>query len=59
MKTVLQTFKTICENCGEEVKKQTLIVNGENEIIIEFLKEKEFYCECGTTTYIQIEKYTD
>lgn len=56
---LIQIFKTTCEDCGEEVESRVSVVNGGNEIIIDFIDGMEFYCEsCEGTTYIQVEKYT-
>ena len=43
----------------EENETKALVLNGENEIIIEFLEGMEFQCDCGSTTYIELQKYTE
>lgn len=56
---LIQVFKTHCEECGEEVESKVGVVNGDNEIIIDFIEGMEFFCtSCHSTTYIQVEKYT-
>ena len=56
---ILQTLKTRCEDCGEELKSRVGVMTGNNEIIIDFIDGMEFYCEdCGTSTFIEIRKYT-
>ncbi|WP_281998650.1 hypothetical protein [Priestia flexa] len=56
---IIQVFKTHCENCGEEVESKVGVSSGGNEIIIDFIDGMEFYCnDCGSTTYIEVEKYT-
>lgn len=54
----MQTFKTHCEGCGEEVESKVGVMDGNNEVIVDFMEGMEFSCECGETTYIEIEKYT-
>jgi hypothetical protein len=55
---LIQTFKTHCEECGEEVESKTAVLDGSNDIIIDFMDGMEFNCECGETTYIEVEKHT-
>jgi hypothetical protein len=56
---VIQVFKTICEDCGEELESRVGNMDNTNEVIIEFLDQMEFYCEsCDVTTYIEVQKYT-
>ena len=55
---IVQTFKTHCEGCGEEVESKVGVMYGNNEVIVDFIEGMEFSCECGETTYIEIEKYT-
>ena len=55
---IIQTYKTQCKDCGETVKASIGDTTGENEIIVEFIDGLEFHCNCGTTTLVEIEKYT-
>ncbi|WP_165602814.1 hypothetical protein [Lederbergia galactosidilytica] len=55
---IVQTFKTHCEDCGEELVSRIGDMTGSNEIIVDFMDDMEFECNCGTTTVIHIEKYT-
>lgn len=54
----VQTFRTICDDCGEEVISQTVNMTGNESIIIDFLEDMQFVCGCGATTYLSVEKYT-
>lgn len=55
---LIQVFKTRCENCGEELESRTGVLDGNNEIIIDFVDGMDFYCsECESTTYIEVQKY--
>lgn len=57
---LVQIFKTTCEDCGEELETRVGVINGGNEIIVDFVDEMEFYCEsCDKTTCIQVEKYSE
>jgi hypothetical protein len=59
MKMIIQTYKTTCEGCNEEVESKVGDMTGSNEIIVDFVDGMEFECaECGTTTHIEIQKYT-
>jgi len=54
---MVQVFKTHCKSCGEEVVHRVGDFTGENEIIVDFIDGMEFECECGETTYLEIEKH--
>lgn len=57
---LIQVFKTTCEDCGDELESRVGVVNGGNEIIIDFIDGMDFYCEsCDKSTYIQVEKHTE
>ena len=53
----LQTFKTHCLGCGEEVKFEIVDLTENNEIIVDFMQGMEFKCDCGTTTCVSVEFY--
>ncbi|WP_042399363.1 hypothetical protein [Geomicrobium sp. JCM 19037] len=53
---IVQTYKTICEGCEEEVTSTVAVFTGENEVVMDFLDDTTFECECGCTTAISIEK---
>lgn len=47
-------LKTECEKCGGDAyMSQT---GTSNEVIIEFIEETAFLCDCGTETYLYIDK---
>lgn len=55
---IIQVFKTMCENCGdEELEYRVGVMGNENEVIIDFLEDMEFECgPCGKSTFLSIEK---
>lgn len=55
---IIQTYRTTCDDCGNEIISKAGNMTGDDSIIIDFLEDMEFECECGTTTYLQIEKHT-
>ncbi len=56
---IIQTYKTTCEDCGNEIESKAGDMTGNNEIIVDFIDAMEFYCDnCDVTTYIEINKYT-
>ena len=52
----LQTFKTHCLGCGKELKCKIVDLTEDNEIIVDFIKMK-FECDCGTTTFVNVDFY--
>jgi len=57
---IIQTFTTTCEDCGEELYAKVGVLNGGNEITVDFIDGMDFYCEdCDKTTYVELQKYTD
>lgn len=57
--SLTQNFKTTCNNCGDQVETRVVIFNGDNDINVDFLEGMEFHCNCGSITYLEVEKYTD
>lgn len=55
---IIQTFRTICDDCGDEIFNQSVDMTGNNSIIIDFLEDVEFDCKCGAITYLSVEKHT-
>ena len=53
----IQTFKTHCLGCGNEVKCKIVDLTEDNEIIVDFIQDMEFECDCGTTTCINVDFY--
>jgi len=53
----IQTFKTHCLGCGNEVEHKVGNFTADNEIIVDFIEDMEFECECGTTTSVNVEFY--
>lgn len=56
-KMIIQTFKTHCLGCGEEVKCEIIDLAADNEIIVDFMQGMEFKCDCGTTTCVNVDFY--
>ena len=56
---LIQVYKTRCGSCGEELESRTGVLNGKNEIIVDFIDGMEFYCnDCNVATYIEVQSYT-
>ena len=53
----IQTYRTHCGSCGEEVESKVGVTGDENEVIVDFIEGIEFKCDCGKTTSITIDRY--
>ena len=53
----IQTFKTHCLGCGNEVEHKIVDLTADNEIIVDFIQDMEFECDCGTTTSVNVDFY--
>jgi len=55
----LHTFVTECNECGRDATSTLLDLTNSNKTRIENLEGMEFMCECGASTYVEIETYSE